>query len=219
MNIEELFINQLEINYKLIKENKYQISFIWLNPQKLPENRIMIGLYPFKRQYHDKYITFVYPKENQKEYFFDFECVKGIYEIRICSYSFGLKIFDYELKYRSDPFFVGTENDKNFKIEVVPKIEQSQILIKINQPAEKGDFIGMFEENTFSMKDNYMIGIKKIEFGESVLERYFDVDLHQIDKEKKYQIRYFKFDSDLTFKLSSDIARIPFCISQSFELQ
>ena len=221
MDILHAFQNKLLITQEPIdtEGNENRIKVTWLCPTRLNTQNVQIGLYAHKREMNKNYITYFKPKDDIKEYYFEGVYPKGYYDIRVCSFTLSFSGFNYTNEYQISKYFVGYQSDKEFEIKVSRSPEALELLVQLSSPAEEGDFIGMFEEDSHSMKDSYMVGITNSQFGEGNLERYFEINLSTLSnyvQGKKYQVRYFKNGCDLRNK--ADVSRIPFAFSEPFEL-
>lgn len=221
MDIIHEFQNKLIVTHEPVNSQltEFRIKVTWLSPTRLNTQNVQIGLYAHKREMNKNYIAYFKPKDDKKEYYFEGTYPRGYYDIRVCSFTLGFSGFNYTNEYQISKHFVGTSLDREFEIKVSRSVEALELIIQLSSPAEEGDFIGMFEEDTFSMKDSYMVGITNISFGEGNLERYFEINVSTLTnyvQGKKYQIRYFKSGCDLRNK--ADVSRIPFAFSHPFEL-
>ncbi|KAL7712960.1 Fibronectin type-III domain-containing protein [Entamoeba marina] len=211
-----LFEDKIIVSHESSNDNKFKVKVKWTGACKLPHANFMIGLYCHKRQMDKNFCAFVKLENEKSDYEFPIVVPKGYYDIRICTWS-GLIIYDYKSIYQVEKYFVN-DTEEEFSVTVEWKKDEKELFVKLKKPAEDGDYIGLFEHDTLSMKDGYMKGLKTTLFGVDVLERFFDVDVNQLGDTvgKKYEVRYFRKDCVVTNL--ADHSTIPYAFSNIFEI-
>ncbi|ELP92485.1 hypothetical protein EIN_523830 [Entamoeba invadens IP1] len=220
MDLSPLFVNKLTLTSQLIPLNltKYHLKVKWEDSAQKINGNIMIALYAARREMDKNYITYFYPVTGKDTYTFDKELPRGFYDVRVLSYTRGIT-YTYQRLFTIDEFFVGEPYEEKFELVVDAFPDRSEILVKINAPADEGDFIGMFARETVSMKDNYMIGLGNTIFGEGNLQRFFPVNKAQLGdiNGKEFQVRFFKKDCEIVNGI--DTNRMPFAFSNYFKFE
>lgn len=219
--LRQRFEGKLNVSYSVLKDNikKYKITIEWTEPVKLNAN-VMFAIYAHRREMDKNYIDYVYPKENCKEYTFSTDFWKGLYDIRVVEYE-GHLICNYKRIYEIPHLFICEAEDNSFHLDCKPQYNPMntsvpEVLVSFSNPAEEGDYIGMFEVGTLSVKDDKMIGIVHQEPKAGTLERYFKVNCTKDQViGKEFNIKYFKKDCQITNSMDTSV--IPFYISEPFK--
>ncbi|KAL7718447.1 Fibronectin type-III domain-containing protein [Entamoeba marina] len=187
-----LFENKISVYHELFGDNKYKVKVTWNEPTSLPHSNFMIGLYCYKRQMDKNYCYYEFP----------IVVPKGYYDIRICSWNVGITGNNYKRLYQIKKYYVN-DIPNELQVEIEWKKEKQFLLVKLNKPAEEGDYIGLFEHSTLI----------------DVLERYFDVNIQELGDTigKHYEVRYFRNDCVITNL--TDYSTIPFAISNVIDIR
>ena len=209
MDERALFEDKLKVSSSKSQTDpsKFTVTVEWTSPATVSNKQFMFCLYCYRREMNKNYSDYLYVETGKREYIFSLVAPRGYYDVRVVRNSGS-----YPEVYRLSKIFVGTPEDQAF--EIVAEPQEGMLLVSFNRPAEQDDFIGLFDTDTLSMKNEYTVGLPYTPVGECVMARFFPVDKNKIRPEKTYEIRYFRADSRVAYGWTSfDFAQIPFCFS------
>ncbi|ELP85401.1 hypothetical protein EIN_086830 [Entamoeba invadens IP1] len=205
--------------YIEVDKEKYKVTAKLSEAVRKLDGDILVMLYTYRREKDKNYIEYQRVTEESQEVTFTTLVPRGIYDIRVCRCEFKKSpeltepsIFKYECLYCQSGFIVGNP------VKITTKVddEHSQLYVELPFAAKEGDYIGIFNVNTNSMRCGNMVGKKPYDFGEGSIGKYFTFDPKTVGKDEMYEVRFFEKDSCIRNKI--DHSFIPYAISQPFFL-